>query len=69
MRVRQLAILGHSIDAVARPVVAAAYAAMMEHAAAGRLRVDVETVPLEQLAAAWAAQQGSPHRKLVVTIG
>lgn len=39
---------------------------VLSHAASGRLRVDVEVLDLEDVAAAWERQRASPHRKLVV---
>jgi NADPH2:quinone reductase len=39
---------------------------MCDHAAAGRLTVDYEEVPLEQVADAWERQAGSPHVKLIL---
>lgn len=43
-----------------------AYAEMAAHAAAGRIEVDVERVPLRDVAGAWERQAGSVHHKLVV---
>jgi NADPH:quinone reductase-like Zn-dependent oxidoreductase len=48
---------------------AAAYRTVLEHAVAGRLTVDREVVPLEDVAAAWERQDASPGRKLVIAIG
>jgi NADPH:quinone reductase-like Zn-dependent oxidoreductase len=44
----------------------AAYATLAEHAAAGRIRVEVERIPLADVAQAWERQQAGPHRKLVL---
>jgi hypothetical protein len=44
----------------------AAFRAMVEHAAAGRLTADLETIPLDQVKEAWQRQTRSPHRKLVL---
>lgn len=43
-----------------------AYRALIEHAAAGRIAVDAERIPLAQVADAWERVQRSPHRKLVL---
>jgi NADPH2:quinone reductase len=47
---------------------AAAYRTLLEHAVAGRLTVDREVVPLEDVASAWQRQDGSPGRKLVMSM-
>jgi hypothetical protein len=44
---------------------AASYARVLEHVRAGRLVLDVETFPLEDVAGAWE-RLGSAGRKLVV---
>ena len=60
-------LIGHVNGYVAEDVRRAAYERMARHAAAGELRVEVETVPLSQIAEAWQRQaQGSPHRKIVL---
>jgi NADPH:quinone reductase len=46
-----------------------AFRRLLEHAVAGRLTVDRELVPLEEVAAAWERQDASPGKKLVVSIG
>jgi NADPH:quinone reductase len=48
---------------------AAAYRHLLEHVVAGRLTVDREVVPLDDVAAAWERQDASPGRKLVISIG
>ena len=45
---------------------ASAYALMAAHAAEGRLAVDYDTVPLNDVASAWERQIGHPHKKLVL---
>jgi NADPH2:quinone reductase len=47
----------------------AAYRQLLEHAVAGRLTVDREMVPLDQVATAWERQDESPGRKLVISLG
>ena len=66
IRFRELEILGHTNFATPPDVRAAALRRMWEHAAAGELRVDCETVPLADAAAAWARQAAGPGVKLVV---
>jgi NADPH:quinone reductase len=46
-----------------------AYRRVLEHAVAGRLTVEREVVPLEDVAAAWERQDESPGKKLVVSVG
>lgn len=43
-----------------------ALAAMLEHAAAGRLQVEVERVPLSEAGSAWERQHAGPGVKLVI---
>lgn len=43
-----------------------AYQQVLEHVAAGRIEVEHEVVPLDQVAEAWERQAQSPGRKLVV---
>lgn len=47
----------------------AAYRRLLEHAGAGRLAVDREVVPLNDVTAAWERQDASPGRKLVISLG
>jgi len=47
----------------------AAYGRVLEHVRAGRLEVDRELVPLDEVAIAWERQATSPGRKLVVEMG
>jgi NADPH:quinone reductase len=46
-----------------------AYRRLLEHAVAGRITVDREIVPLDDVAAAWERQEASPGRKLVISVG
>ena len=66
VRGRMLEILGHANFAAPREIKRAAYERMADHAAAGELRIEVERVPLEDVADAWARQQASPRHKLVI---
>jgi NADPH:quinone reductase-like Zn-dependent oxidoreductase len=61
-------IIGHTNFLAPREVKREAYAAMARHAAAGELTVPVHERPLEEVAAAWEEQAGSPHHKLVVRL-
>ena len=66
VRGKQLDILGHSDFALARDELREAYAELTGHVAAGRIVLDVETFPLEDVAGAWAAQAAG--RKAVVLL-
>jgi NADPH2:quinone reductase len=57
VRGKQLSILGHSNFAMSPDERRRAYTELADHVAAGRIRIDVETFPLERVADAWAAQQ------------
>jgi len=48
---------------------ASAYRRLLELALAGRLEIDREVVPLDQVSTAWERQGESPGRKLVISIG
>jgi NADPH2:quinone reductase len=43
-----------------------AYERLTAHAEAGEIAIDVERVPLDQVADAWRRQAQSPHRKLTI---
>ncbi|HEX2233047.1 MAG TPA: zinc-binding alcohol dehydrogenase family protein [Thermoleophilaceae bacterium] len=66
VRGKSLTIMGHSNFAVPLHVRAEAYATMAAHAAAGKLRIDVEKIPLEEVEQAFARQKESPNHKLVL---
>lgn len=66
VRGKQLQILGYSNFAVPQDAIAKGYAELVEHAIAGRIRIDVEAVPLERVAEAWARQAEGPVAKLVL---
>ena len=68
VRGKQLEIYGYSNFAVPRDVWRDAYAEVLEHATAGRIRLDVETYPLERFPEAWERQVAVPGAKLVITI-
>jgi NADPH:quinone reductase-like Zn-dependent oxidoreductase len=66
VRGKALSILGHANFRAPREVRRAAYLRMIEEAAAGRLVVEFERVPLAKIAEAWERQRSSPGRKLVI---
>jgi len=57
VRFKQLVILGHTNFALGPDEFQGAYASLGAHIAAGRIRVDADTFPLERVGDAWAAQQ------------
>lgn len=67
VRGRYLSILGYSNFSVPWEDQAAAYRTLIEYAAAGKLTVEVEVLPLEAAAEAWKRQATSPHRKLALS--
>lgn len=66
VRGKQLDVLGQSVFLVPRDELARQYRRLVEEAIAGRIRLDVERVPLEQVADAWQRQAGGPGGKLVI---
>jgi NADPH2:quinone reductase len=66
VRMTPMSIVGHTNFAADLERRRAAYVRMAAHAAAGDIRVDVERVPLDDLADAWRRQAESPNRKLVI---
>jgi len=66
IRGRHLDIRGYMNFSVPADVRRDAYRALVEHAAAGRIEVEVERVPLRDVADAWERVQRSAHRKLVL---
>ena len=64
VRGKQLAILGYSNFALSPETKCAGYLQLLEHVEGGRIRIEHETFPLEQVADAWAAQ--AEGRKAVV---
>jgi len=67
IRGKQLEIYGYTNFAVPRNVLRDNYRELVEHAAAGRIRIDLETLPLERVREAWERQAEGPHVKLVLT--
>ena len=68
VRGKELQILGHSNFALSREDLKRAYLELLDHVAAGRITIDVETYPLEDVEAAWARQQSGPRTKVAVTV-
>lgn len=68
LRSRQLRLLGYTNLALPPAVLREAMTALFQHAAAGRLRLEHRTVPLDRVGEAWREQAGSPHRKLLVQL-
>jgi NADPH2:quinone reductase len=59
-------IIGYTTAATTAQERADAYAALAEHASAGRIAVEVERIPLRDVAVAWERQASFAHRKLVL---
>ncbi len=66
IRGRLREIRGHTNTLVPPDVRAEAYATLLGHAAAGRIVVDVEALPLWDVEEAWAKQRAGGGRKLVL---
>src|SRR2546423_8852983 len=67
VRGRYLSVLGYNSFVVPWEEQAAAYRTLVDYAAAGKLKVEFEILPLEAAADAWKQQASSPHRKLVLS--
>lgn len=66
VRGRQLTIMGHSNPSTSWEIRARAFHELAAHAADGRIRIEVEELPLAEIATAWQRQASSPHVKLVL---
>jgi NADPH2:quinone reductase len=66
VRGKLLEILGYTNLRVPFDVLSASYLRLVEQAAAGRIRLDIERVPLDDAAAAWERQAAGASTKLVV---
>lgn len=66
IRGRIAEIRGHTNFLAPDDVRRDAYRTMAEHAAAGRITVDVERFPLRDVERAWERQRAGAHRKLVL---
>jgi NADPH2:quinone reductase len=64
IRLKALSILGHSNFVLSVEDLRQAYLEVVEHVAAGRITIDYEAYPLEDVAAAWEAQAAG--RKSVI---
>jgi len=62
-----LSVLGHSNFVLPWEDLSAAYRALIDYAAAGKLTVEVEVLPLEAATEVWKRQATSPHRKLALS--
>lgn len=69
LRSRSLRVLGYTNNELTGKQRAEALLAVVEHAAAGRIQVDYDRVPLEQAPQAWSRQAaGSAERRQVVAM-
>jgi NADPH:quinone reductase len=66
VRGKQLQILGYSNFAVPLDRLAEGYADVLRHASSGRIRLETDAVPLDQVADAWQRQRQGRDVKLVV---
>ena len=57
IRLKGLSILGHGSFLLSIDQLRQAYSEIAEHVGAGRIRIDLETFPLEQIGEAWSAKQ------------
>ena len=63
---KNLTIKGHFAFGVPHEVFAAHYPALVRHAIAGEIQLNVERVPLADVAAAWGRQAAGEATKLVL---
>jgi NADPH:quinone reductase len=66
IRLKQLSILGYTDFALTPEQRREVYVGLAEHVVAGRIRIDVEKFPLDEVSVAWSAQQEG--RKAVVLL-
>lgn len=59
-------IRGHTNGLIPEEVRTETYIEMCRRSISGELRIDVEEVPLEEIASAWQRQRSGPGRKLVI---
>lgn len=67
VRSKILSILGYTNNASTNEQKAQALTTVLEHAAAGRITIDRETLPLARAGEAWQRQVAFPHHKLILT--
>jgi NADPH2:quinone reductase len=68
VRGKQLDLLGYSNFAVPVDVLRREYNRLVRHAVAGEIRVDVESLPLDEVAEAWRRQAAGGAPKLVFVL-
>jgi NADPH2:quinone reductase len=66
VRGKQLRVFGYSNFAVPLEELARGYAFLLAHAAAGRIRLAIEALPLEAVSEAWERQRRGSDAKLVL---
>ena len=66
LRSRNASLVGYMNALVPPPERADAYLRLIDLASEGRLRIEIEKVPLSDVARAWSLQREGPHRKIVV---
>lgn len=66
LRFKSLSIVGHTNYAVPADELAVHYQRLVNHAVAGEIRLDVETVPLDAVTDAWRRQAEGAETKLVI---
>jgi NADPH:quinone reductase len=66
VRGKQLSLYGHTNFAVPTDELADEYRRLVSHAITGEIRLEVEQVPLDEIAGAWQQQSAGAGRKLVV---
>ena len=68
VRGKQLSILGYSNFRLSAEQYRDAYLELLDHAASGRVAIDVDTFPLERVAEAWERQARGGTAKVVVSV-
>jgi NADPH:quinone reductase-like Zn-dependent oxidoreductase len=66
IRFKGLEIYGFSNFTLPKDVLDREYARLVEHAMHGEIAVEIDRVPLDEVASAWERQAQSPHRKLIL---
>lgn len=66
VRFKGLELYGYSNFILPKDVLDREYARLVEHAMRGDIRLEIERLPLDEVASAWERQATSPHRKLVL---
>jgi NADPH2:quinone reductase len=68
VRGKELEILGHSNFALTVAERNRLYLELLEHVTAGRITIDVDCHPLDDVAKAWDRQRSGPGTKIVITL-